>query len=120
MAGSTRALARRWLKDPRVRSGYDNAAAYAEVGAFLREVRVAQGVSQAGLQQRSGVQQAEISRIEGGRLARGPTLATLVKLAHAQNLRLRISLVDPAAQRRRKRRGKQDAVDVPVDVSVIL
>jgi len=75
---------------------YENAAAEfaaglterARLGSQLAEARKSQSLTQPVLSQLTGIQQAEISRIERG--VGNPTAATLLKLAEA--LRLRITL----------------------------
>ncbi|WP_062519528.1 helix-turn-helix domain-containing protein [Demequina silvatica] len=59
---------------------------HAELGAELLRLRSARRLTQPELQRLSGVQQAEISRIERG--VGNPTLATLEKLTHALGGRL--------------------------------
>jgi DNA-binding phage protein len=53
----------------------------AQLGAQLAAVRKARGLTQPALSKLSGIQQAEISRIERG--AGNPTAATLLRLANA-------------------------------------
>jgi len=59
-----------------------------ELGLQFRDARVARGLSQQELSARSGVRQADISRIERG--AGNPTEATLQRLAHALEKRLEL------------------------------
>lgn len=61
----------------------------ARLGAELAEARKAQSLTQEALSALSGIQQAEISRIERG--AGNPTAATLLRLADA--LGQRVALV---------------------------
>jgi len=58
--------------------------ARAALGAQLKAARTAHGLSQPALAKLSGLQQAEISRIETG--IANPTADTLVRLAAALNL----------------------------------
>jgi transcriptional regulator with XRE-family HTH domain len=53
----------------------------AQLGAQLAAARKARGLTQPALSKLSGIQQAEISRIERG--AGNPTAATLLRLANA-------------------------------------
>ena len=62
--------------------------ARATLGVELANLRTAQNLTQFDLQQLSGVQQAEISRIERG--AGNPTLGTVEKLTNALGGRLAI------------------------------
>lgn len=59
-----------------------------ELGLQFRDARVALGLSQHELSDRSGVRQADISRIERG--AANPTEATLQRLASALERRLEL------------------------------
>jgi transcriptional regulator with XRE-family HTH domain len=78
------------LREPRVKQGYEESAEVAEICRTLAEARKLVKISQQELAQRSGVDQAEISRIEAGALSRGPTLLTLVRLARAMGMHLHI------------------------------
>lgn len=82
------------LRDPDVKFGFDNYEVLQQVGALVREMRTEVGLSQAALQEASGVGQAEISRLESGAMERGPSLLTLVRLAHAAGKRLVIGIED--------------------------
>ncbi len=59
-----------------------------ELGLRFRDARVARGLSQRELSERSRVRQADISRIERG--AGNPTEATLQRLASALEKRLEL------------------------------
>lgn len=59
-----------------------------ELGLQFCDARVARGLSQRDLSERSGVRQADISRIERG--AGNPTEATLQRLASALEKRLEL------------------------------
>jgi ribosome-binding protein aMBF1 (putative translation factor) len=59
-----------------------------ELGLQFRDARVAGGLSQRELSERSGVRQADISRIERG--AGNPTESTLQRLASALEKRLEL------------------------------
>lgn len=62
------------------------------ISGSIIAARKARKLTQVELARRSGVQQADISRIENGALL--PTTATLSKLLFALGARLRIELVD--------------------------
>ncbi len=53
----------------------------------LKQLRTARGITQAGLAKRAGVTQGFIAQLEGG-LKKGPSLATLRKLAKALKCRI--------------------------------
>lgn len=57
--------------------------AVVDVGVALRQLRSEKGLSQVALAECSGVDQRQISDIERGILAQGPTVATLARLAEA-------------------------------------
>lgn len=90
-------LEQRALQDPEVRFGYHNYELLRQIGGFVREMRTSNALSQQALEELSGVPQADISRLESGSMERGPTLLTLVRLAHAAGKRLVIGLQEPAA-----------------------
>jgi transcriptional regulator with XRE-family HTH domain len=90
-------LEERALQDPDVRFGYDNYDLLRQLGGFVREMRTSNALSQKALEELSGVPQADISRLESGSMERGPTLLTLVRLAHAAGKRLVIGLQEPGA-----------------------
>ena len=69
------------LEDPEFRREYEALELEFAVLEMLAEARKAQGLTQAELAKRSGVNQADISRIENGDI--NPTLSTLEKLAKA-------------------------------------
>jgi ribosome-binding protein aMBF1 (putative translation factor) len=61
------------------------------LGAIFAEARRQRGLNQTQLAQRSGVTQADISRIERGILA--PTTPTLMRLAEGLNARISLELL---------------------------
>lgn len=64
-------------------------AARRHLGGLLASARADRELSQAALSRASGVQQAEISRIEAGRS--NPTFSTLNRLATALNVQLTLA-----------------------------
>lgn len=82
------------LLDPEVRFGFDNYDVLRQVGELVRQMRSDASMSQSVLQAASGIDQSDISRLESGSLERGPTLLTLVRLAHAAGKRLVIGVAD--------------------------
>lgn len=67
------------------------------LGALLAGARRARGLNQTELAKRSGVTQADISRIERGTLA--PTTPTLMRLAEGLNARICLELlVEPESR----------------------
>jgi transcriptional regulator with XRE-family HTH domain len=82
------------LRDPDVKFGFDNYEVLKQLGDFVKEMRTQTDLTQAVLQEMSGVSQADISRLEKGAMERGPSLLTLVRLAHAVGKHLVIGLRD--------------------------
>lgn len=68
----------RQLEDPAFAQAYDEAQREVRFGLALCELREARGVTQSQLEERTGIPQETISRIERGRI---PSLPTLRKLA---------------------------------------
>ncbi len=64
----------------------------AELGAMLASARRARSLTQPGLSELTGIQQAEISRIERG--VGNPTATTLLRLAEGLGLRLTLVPAD--------------------------
>ena len=86
------------LKTPEGREAFDDSAEVAAICRMIATARKQSGRSQDELAERSGVPQAEISRIESGMLSRGPTLLTLVRLARAMGQSLRVQFEAPQAR----------------------
>lgn len=82
------------LADKDVKFGFDNYDVLKQIGGLVREMRLSGGLSQISLQDLSGIPQADISRVESGTMERGPSLLTLVRLAHAAGKRLVIGIED--------------------------
>ena len=83
------------LKDNDVRFGFEAYDVLKEIGALAKQARLEAGMSQQDLQRMSGIDQAEISRVESGSMERGASLLTLLRMAHATGRRLVIGLTAP-------------------------
>lgn len=81
------------LQKPDVRRGFEESAAVANICRALANTRQLVGISQKQLAEKSGVDQAEISRIEAGTQSRGPTLLTLVRLTRAMGIQMQLDVV---------------------------
>lgn len=81
------------LQDRNLRRGFEESVMVADICRALAETRKAAGISQKELASQSGIDQAEISRIEAGTQSRGPTLFTLARLANAMDMRLHVQFV---------------------------
>lgn len=78
------------LQDPEFSKEYEAARPEYELTRSLIAARIAAGMTQKELAEKSGVRQSNISRIENGSCI--PTLTTLMALAQALGKKLRISL----------------------------
>jgi transcriptional regulator with XRE-family HTH domain len=92
------------LRDPDVKFGFDNYEILRQVGEFVREVRSESAMSQVQMQEVSGIAQADISRLESGSMERGPSLLTLVRIAHAAGKRLVIGIEDEEGEEKKTTR----------------
>jgi transcriptional regulator with XRE-family HTH domain len=88
------ALTEQLLEDPDVRKGYEQAQRNLRLGAALKLVRESKNWSQRELQKETGIDQADISRLEAGNWDRGPTLDTWVRLAAALGVVITIPDLD--------------------------
>lgn len=78
------------LQDPEFRKEYEAARPEYELTRSLIAARIAAGMTQKDLAEKSGIRQSNISRIENGSCV--PTLTTLQALAQALGKKLSISL----------------------------
>ncbi len=82
-----------------------------QVGRMMRALREARGLTQRQVQAMSGVNQAEISRIEAGVGSRGMTISQMATLARAQHARVVMLLVDESVVQN----AGQDKLKVELD-----
>lgn len=68
------------------------AARESSVGALLRDMRLSAGVTQRELAERTGIRQANLSRLEHDAVS--PTMATVARVADALGYGVRIEFVD--------------------------
>ncbi len=103
----------REIEDEARRAGPKAMAQYAAAGATHRlarqvfDLRKAAKLTQRQLAARSGVQQADISRIEAGDA--NPTLGTIAALAYALGAELALEPSRPRGAQRRRGPGKRSA-----------
>ncbi len=83
----------RLLARPRVKAAYDMQIELSKLGRLIQRARVGSNLRQQDLAALSGVAQGDISRLEIGAGEKGPTFETLVRLAHAQGMKLVVELV---------------------------
>lgn len=79
------------LQDPEFRNEYEAARPEYELTRSLIAARIAAGMTQKDLAEKSGVRQSNISRIENGNCV--PTISTLMALAKALGKKLSISFL---------------------------
>ncbi len=84
------------LNDPEVRREYDALEAEFDVIRAMINARKQQNMTQEELSRRTGITQADISRIENG--TRNPSLNMLKRLAEGLGMRLKVEFL-PKAQR---------------------
>ena len=79
------------LKDPEFREEYDKIQPELDVIRALVEARISQNLTQKELAARTGIDQADISKLENG--TRNPSLNLLKRLADGMGMVLRIEFV---------------------------
>ena len=79
------------LKNPAVKAEYDALAPEYDIIQAMIDARKEQNITQKELALRTGITQADISRIENG--SRNPSLNMLKKLAKGLGMRLRVEFV---------------------------
>ena len=79
------------MHDPEFREEYDAYQPELDITRAIFDARIRAGLTQAELSQKSGISQADISRLETGN--RNPSLALLKRLANAMNSTLRIEFI---------------------------
>lgn len=85
------------LSNPEVRIEYDALEPEFDIIGALIEARKEQNLTQKELSKRTGITQADISRIENG--TRNPSLEMLKRLAKGLGMRLKVEFI-PEVQRR--------------------
>jgi transcriptional regulator with XRE-family HTH domain len=98
-------IAKRWMKEPGFRDGYDALEEEFSLASILIAARTGARLTQAELAERMGTSQSAIARLESGRSK--PSLSTLRRYAKATGARLKIAL-EPKS-RAKKERGKRAA-----------
>lgn len=79
------------LQDPEVKKEYDALAPEFAIIQALIDARKAAGLTQKQLSERTGITQADISKLENGNS--NPSVKTLKKLAAGMNMKLKIEFV---------------------------
>jgi ribosome-binding protein aMBF1 (putative translation factor) len=84
------------LKDPEVKAEYDSLEAEYDIIQAMIDARINQHMTQKDLSAKTGITQADISRIENG--TRNPSLAMVKRLAEGLGLQLKLELVPRTAK----------------------
>ena len=79
------------LKDPEFRAEYDALEPEFAIIQAILEARKSSGLTQKQLAERTGIAQADISRIETGEA--NPSLNTLKRLAYGMDMRLKLEFL---------------------------
>ena len=81
------------LQNPEVKKEYEALAPEYDIIQAMIDARKSQNLTQKDLSERTGITQADISRIEKG--TRNPSLEMLKKLAHGLGLQLKVEFIKP-------------------------
>ena len=79
------------MQDPEFKKEYEAIQPEMDITRAILDARIQAGLTQSQLSERSGISQADISRLENG--TRNPSLALLKRLAEAMDSTLRIEFV---------------------------
>ena len=79
------------LGDPAVKAEYDALAPEYDIIQAMIEARISQDMTQKALSEKTGITQADISRIENG--TRNPSLAMMKRLAEGLGMQLKLEFV---------------------------
>jgi len=97
--------AKRWMKEPGFKEGYDALDEEFNLASQLIEARTRAGLTQSEVAERMGTSQSTVARLESA--AAQPSLSTLKRFAKATGARVRITL--ESESRTKKRRGTRAA-----------
>nr|WP_295279786.1 helix-turn-helix transcriptional regulator [uncultured Blautia sp.] len=84
------------LNDPDVAAEYEALEPEFDIIRSLMEARISQNMTQKELSERTGITQADISRIENG--TRNPSLSMLKRLAKGLGCRLKVEFIPNQAK----------------------
>ena len=84
------------LKNPEIKAEYDALEAEYDIIQAMIDARNKQHITQKELAERTGITQADISRIENG--TRNPSLAMVKRIAEGLGMRLKLEFVPTAAK----------------------
>lgn len=86
------------LKDPEFKKEWDDIQPEMDVIRAMVDTRIGQNLTQKQLAERTGIDQADISKLENG--TRNPSLKLLKRLAKGMGMQLKIEFVPMQAQAR--------------------
>ena len=84
------------LQNPEIKSEYDALQPEYDIIQAMIDARLQQNLTQKDLSARTGITQADISRIENG--TRNPSLSMVKKLAHGLGLQLKLEFIQTPAK----------------------
>ena len=87
------------LKDPAFKKEWDDIQPEMDVIRAMIDARIEQNLTQKELAVRTGIDQADISKLENG--TRNPSLKLLKRLAHGMGMQLKIEFVPMQTQLRK-------------------
>ncbi|MBO4799666.1 MAG: helix-turn-helix transcriptional regulator [Lachnospiraceae bacterium] len=82
------------MQDPEFKKEYEAIQPEVDITRAILEARINAGMTQVELSEKSGISQADISRLEKG--TRNPSLSLLKRLAQAMDTTLRIEFIPNA------------------------
>jgi predicted transcriptional regulator len=91
MKSDLKELTAELMQDQEFREEYESLQPEMNIMRAMMDARIRAGMTQMELSQKSGISQADISRLENG--SRNPSLAHLKRLAAAMNTTLKIEFV---------------------------
>ena len=91
MKSDLKELTAELMQDQEFREEYESLQPEMNIMRAMMDARIRAGMTQVELSQKSGISQADISRLENG--SRNPSLALLKRLAAAMNTTLKIEFV---------------------------
>ena len=92
-----RAYKEKALQNSEIKTEYDALQAEYDIIQSLIDARANQNITQKELSLKTGIPQADISRIENG--TRNPSLSTLKKLAQGLGMQLRLEFIPDSAKK---------------------
>jgi DNA-binding XRE family transcriptional regulator len=99
-----RMIAKRWMKEPGFKKGYEALEEEFSLASQLIEARARAGLTQAEVAERMGTSQSTVARLESGGAT--PSLSTLRRFAQATGAQVRITLeAKPVSKKDRRKRA---------------